>query len=470
MADQSVMHYIVNNRPTSAPHDTEVYDQGIAVLEAPGKDSVQLRGLPNAPDREKHACFTCKEPGHRAKDCPKKLEQQACSNCGEVGHVYRDCPTNECFNCGGHGHLSKQCPSEPAADQGPRCNGCNRLGHVASDCFYPQPIKTRKFRAPKEDASKEDVSKEDVSKDGKDELPPAQTMAPPLDKPSFTTKLFTRKIPHYVSSVSVEMDISYPSDDASITLRGYAHQAASITLTAHNIVNCTILPMKITDKFFTSRVSQEDIKRAASKLALSELGMLLHFRFDLQTEQPNGQPLNSRPLYGLGFFSHQNFGIFDEVIHRARDILKNGGEGTVLHFFTVATESAQERMDTVYKEMQAQYKNDPILLYWKDCRVNPQTGMEISIDKQPKGFKVPPQWAFQNNTQYVTVHYQNLVHELRKAAKQKGFEITDTKIMKVRGGGDRLYYAELRVPEGASYREGAFVDIQFSPYQEQADT
>lgn len=32
-------------------------------------------------------CFTCKEPGHRARNCPRKNAGRVCFKCGMVGHI-----------------------------------------------------------------------------------------------------------------------------------------------------------------------------------------------------------------------------------------------------------------------------------------------------------------------------------------------------------------------------------------------
>jgi len=61
-------------------------------------------------------CFTCKLPGHLARDCPKRETLTAKPGKGEnatkPGERKRDEKPLICYNCGGKGHTSRQCPSE----------------------------------------------------------------------------------------------------------------------------------------------------------------------------------------------------------------------------------------------------------------------------------------------------------------------------------------------------------------------
>ena len=38
-------------------------------------------------------CFTCKEPGHIARDCPS--EKKSCYTCGRIGHISFNCPERD---------------------------------------------------------------------------------------------------------------------------------------------------------------------------------------------------------------------------------------------------------------------------------------------------------------------------------------------------------------------------------------
>ena len=58
--------------------------------------------------------------GHISKSCPTTNKQKidgsfSCHRCGKTGHKALDCPEKlemPCYNCNEKGHLSKNCPKE----------------------------------------------------------------------------------------------------------------------------------------------------------------------------------------------------------------------------------------------------------------------------------------------------------------------------------------------------------------------
>jgi len=60
-------------------------------------------------------CVYCKEPGHRARDCPKeRINPFACKNCKQEGHNSKECP-------------------EPRSAENVECRKCNETGHFSKD-------------------------------------------------------------------------------------------------------------------------------------------------------------------------------------------------------------------------------------------------------------------------------------------------------------------------------------------------
>jgi hypothetical protein len=60
-------------------------------------------------------CVYCKEPGHRARDCPKeRVNPYACKNCKQEGHNSKECP-------------------KPRSAEGIECRKCNETGHFSKD-------------------------------------------------------------------------------------------------------------------------------------------------------------------------------------------------------------------------------------------------------------------------------------------------------------------------------------------------
>jgi hypothetical protein len=103
-------------------------------------------------------CVNCKEPGHRARDCPKeRFNPHACKNCKQEGHNSKECPEPrsaegvECRKCNETGHFSKdvsicdvshqqhstnkhKCPSAIKRT----CNNCGSEDHMSKECDQPK--------------------------------------------------------------------------------------------------------------------------------------------------------------------------------------------------------------------------------------------------------------------------------------------------------------------------------------------
>jgi hypothetical protein len=74
-------------------------------------------------------CHTCSQPGHIARNCPKRGgggggggggDGGLCHTCNRPGHRARDCPHGSGGAGGGGG--------------GGACHTCGRMGHKARDC------------------------------------------------------------------------------------------------------------------------------------------------------------------------------------------------------------------------------------------------------------------------------------------------------------------------------------------------
>jgi cellular nucleic acid-binding protein len=128
-------------------------------------------------------CHRCNQPGHMAKDCPKKkkcyacgsedhlsancpnrikiipsrttnqLNRIVCHRCDQPGHLAKDCPEKKkCYTCGSEDHLSANCPNQSTKPHQTNkrtavCFRCNQPGHTTIDC----PEKKKCFRCGSDD-------------------------------------------------------------------------------------------------------------------------------------------------------------------------------------------------------------------------------------------------------------------------------------------------------------------------------
>ena len=69
-------------------------------------------------------CWTCKQPGHLAADCPKGGAKKKVIKTKKQGDY-------KCLRCNQTGHFARDCGVETSR---PKCSFCGRLGHVEADC------------------------------------------------------------------------------------------------------------------------------------------------------------------------------------------------------------------------------------------------------------------------------------------------------------------------------------------------
>jgi len=97
------------------------FTAAIAFPTTQGEDPIYVVfGAPDFPEPKdleelqlKLSCFNCKQPGHRAKDCPLPKIRR-CKNCDEPDHSTRACPKpTQCLNCGAKSHMFGDCEEAP---------------------------------------------------------------------------------------------------------------------------------------------------------------------------------------------------------------------------------------------------------------------------------------------------------------------------------------------------------------------
>ena len=87
----------------------------------PAFDSVPVKSDRIPRDESKDNCFRCRLPGHHKENCTTPR----CDECERFGHVIEDC--KYCDRCEKYGHVESTCRLN-------QCERCNRLGHVEATC------------------------------------------------------------------------------------------------------------------------------------------------------------------------------------------------------------------------------------------------------------------------------------------------------------------------------------------------
>jgi hypothetical protein len=79
----------------------------------------------------------------------------------------------------------------------------------------------------------------------------------------------------------------------------------------------------------------------------------------------------------------------------------------------------------------------------------------------PSRFRIYKRYVFISATKYYTIHFYNLIYEL-KNIKHQGHVLTTIRITTFLGGSNQLYYTHLAVPSNTHYREGSIINVKLS--------
>ncbi|USP79345.1 uncharacterized protein yc1106_06619 [Curvularia clavata] len=417
MADSAVHHYLAST--TAVHHADRRFVVGVAVIKC--DDSSITLGQLREPNLEDYKCGICQEFGHKKAVCPNKQKMQKCKNCDEYGHVKSQCPSIICSNCFEQGHLKVACPIPPLL-----------------------PINTETTTASDEELA-----------------PPVGGLPADYNAQSLTMRFVTIIQPQYASSIGFDFEGSFNSP---ATRSSREHKSAAITFLYRNIVDCNIFEIETADALLAKHVPAQDIKIFQRQLHYCEEMKLLYIRLRMRTNG-NQDPVDetSRPLFGRAMYMDSDFGPFTAQLHQARDILA-GADVVTIHFFTVTMDTLASRIMDVMATMEQEHSANPILRWWAQGKVNPQTGMQMRKEDRPASFKISKLYTFKSLEEYITIHFQNLVHEL-ESIERPGYTLTRVRIATFPASAGQLYYAHIAIPPAKDdapnthFREGSTLDI-----------
>ncbi|KAH5708163.1 hypothetical protein HBI81_256390 [Parastagonospora nodorum] len=551
MADQGAYQHTAHD--TKSVSEDERHSNGLFVVSS-GVKAVSMGGMRN-PVSNPNACHTCKQPGHLAKDCPRKIDMQECKECKQLGHTKLYCPEITCSNClqQGHmrnaceaapackvcyqaGHMARHCPARPPKVKpckkcgsvehptneckNPKCANCGSAAHALADCFEGKKLQsggpsTTTAAAPSSTTAVPGGWDNDASSStgygfggsDTDPTPPAagfggwdtvadtimaDTSSAAADKQADGTASSTTPAgpvpteeeeaaaveadplgtlpkddmsqtlsarihlvlsPQHASHIRVQLDGSYNSDNIST---GRDHKTAALSFYhEHHGSDARIREISPDSPGFVRHASPAQVDEAKAMLGsdVSKSLKLFHLHFSLPAVEQG-----TRPLVGQAFYSDVDVGPFTAQFAEARAIL-TGTEEVSIDFFTVNADFVRTRFEEIMPSMEEQALEDPQRKWWPHGVVNPQAGMQLPQEDQPKDFKIAKSLIYRDKMEYFTKTFQLLAHESEYAVAGS-FHLTTMRIAKFSGGQDQLYYAQFVVPEGTSFRAGARLDVR----------
>src|SRR3954468_584051 len=94
--------------PTYEEHELEE----LLALERPKKKKKKKCLNPNKEDITQEQCYTCKEMGHYANECPEKKKNQRNKQEAMIPKEKKDIIQVMCFRCKELGHYASKCPEK----------------------------------------------------------------------------------------------------------------------------------------------------------------------------------------------------------------------------------------------------------------------------------------------------------------------------------------------------------------------